>query len=107
MQGSIANVVPDGQQRLLSTTNDVTMYIYIYIYLLLLLLLLLARARLSRILDYLMFLQGYATTFCKNVLSCHGKKIRIQSSKRRLQQALAIDVHVDHQGTKVVSDGQL
>ena len=31
MQASTANVVPDGQQRLLSTTNDVTMYIYIYI----------------------------------------------------------------------------
>jgi hypothetical protein len=52
MQGSIANVVPDGQQRLLSTTNDVTMYIYIYIYLLLLLLLLLARARLSMIVGF-------------------------------------------------------
>ena len=31
MQVSTANVVPDGQQRLLSTTNDVTIYIYIYI----------------------------------------------------------------------------
>ena len=30
MQASTANVVPDGQQRLLSTTNDVTIYIYIY-----------------------------------------------------------------------------
>ena len=29
MQVSTANVVPDGQQRLLSTTNDVTIYIYI------------------------------------------------------------------------------
>ena len=29
MQASTANVVPDGQQRLLSTTNDVTIYIYI------------------------------------------------------------------------------
>ena len=28
MQASTANVVPDGQQRLLSTTNDVTIYIY-------------------------------------------------------------------------------
>ena len=26
-----------------------------------------------------------------------------QSSKRHLEQALAIDVHVDHQGTKMVS----
>ena len=54
MQVSTANVVPDGQQRLFSTTNDVTIYIYIYLLfvllillLLLLLLLLLARARLS------------------------------------------------------------
>ena len=31
MQVSTANVVPDGQQRLFSTTNDVTIYIYIYI----------------------------------------------------------------------------
>ena len=29
MQVSTANVVPDGQQRLFSTTNDVTIYIYI------------------------------------------------------------------------------
>ena len=56
MQVSTANVVPDGQQRLLSTTNDVTIYIYIYLLfvllillLLLLLLLLLARARFSMI----------------------------------------------------------
>ena len=56
MQVSTANVVPDGQQRLLSTTNDVTIYIYIYllfvlliVLLLLLLLLLLARARFSMI----------------------------------------------------------
>ena len=56
MQVSTANVVPDGQQRLLSTTNDVTIFIYIYLLfvllillLLLLLLLLLARARFSMI----------------------------------------------------------
>ena len=56
MQVSTANVVPDGQQRLLSTTNDVTIYIYIHLLfvllillLLLLLLLMLARARFSMI----------------------------------------------------------
>ena len=53
MQVSTANVVPDGQQRLLSTATDVTIYllfVLLILLLLLLLLLLLARARFSMIL---------------------------------------------------------